>query len=123
MNSDTVKVVLGFLTSKEANSLSQTAKFFSCEVKKHRCIVVAERICWGVVEPGMTWEKQEQTGGQQPVFTRFACSTKQNALTLMEGLKKDTKTFAVKVGYKRDFVGCDYDENRNSTKWFSRWDV
>ena len=87
--------------------------------------MVAERVCWGNATSGMTWEKQEETNAQKPGFARHYASTKQNALALVEELRKDTKTFAVKVGFVRDFHGMgwwNFAQYRQSGRWVYKWE-
>ena len=115
---------MSFLTPKETATLAQTCKQFRNEAAKNVCIVVREHVFWGQATPGMTWEKQDQTSGQRPGYETHYASTKQNALALAEELKKDTKTFAVKVGFARDFHGIDwwnFDQYRQCGRWVSNW--
>ena len=103
INSHTAQLVMSFLTARETATLAQTCKLFRNEAAKNACIVVTEHILFGQAKPGMTWEKQEQSRGRKPCFQKHYASTKQNAMALVEELKKDEKTFAIKVGFAKDF--------------------
>ena len=127
INANTAQVVMSFLTPKDTAKLAQTCKQFRDEAAKNACIVVAEHVCWGNAKSGMTWEKQQQTRGQKPGYEQHYASTKENALALVEELKKDTKTFAVKVGFVRDFHSMDWwnfdqrENYRQRGRWVFKW--
>ena len=122
ISANTAQVVMSFLAPKDTAKLAQTCKQFRHEAAKNVCIVVTEQLGWGQATPGMTWENQKLA-----LWGRHYASTKQNALALVEELKKDPKIFAVKIGFVRDFRAMgwwnfDQKENyRNSRKWVSKW--
>ena len=127
INSNAVGVMLNFLSAQDNSKLARTCKQFRSEVVKNACIVVEERVCWGEKRPGMNWDEQLQTTGQQPSFEVFHTSTKENALNLAKELETNPNTFAVRAGFTRDFRGMtwrNYDVGvslRESERWFYKW--
>ena len=98
LSKDTAKELLKYLPADDAAKLGQTCKFLRDQVSKNMFIVVEQHICWGTREPGMTWEKQEQTSGQHPGYERHYRSTRENAEVLLKELQNKTNVFAVFIG-------------------------
>jgi hypothetical protein len=122
-------LVVGYLDAKEAANFALTSKILSSEVKKNVCVVVQEYVCWGEAKSGMNWEGQEKTKGQHPSFLEHYASTKENAMTLANKLKKKPLVFNVKIGLQKDFVHMgwwNYGHGitcRLSGKWFYNWNM
>jgi len=128
MDRNTTQVVMHFLAPKDLGSLARPCKKFRHEAIQNACIVVTEHVCWGTATPGMNWDTQTQTSGQQPCFAKHYTSTKKNALTLAKTLQEDSKVFAVSIGFVRDFhelSWMNYDERENyreTGKWIYKWE-
>ena len=126
MNNASLQTVFNFLTPQEAARFGSTCTMVRHEVLKNMCVVVIEAILWGEAVPGMTWENQENTKGQKPVYNQLFSSTKTNACKLAEKVRKNKGVFGVKIGYQRDFQDMcwqNFEEYRVNGPWFYEWSI